>query len=212
MTSTSSGFDRPVILDTNVEEFFQQQIMIAAEHQGLAAREDTVHYVVKLLTAFVHARTLYEDTPDGPMIKPLALLYADAVSAPHPNVRNQALKRLGDVALFIAGVFPDSLNRQLVDVDYYIAMGGNAYSYLSDTSGNTLRWQSYRPIFDELARKFTAFVDLLGEVTEQCHFSEEGDVLRLYEVWLRTGSERSAQRLRKLGIQPPHASVSHRQH
>jgi len=38
------------------------------------------------------------------------------------------MQRLGDTALFIAGVFADSLNRKLVDVDYYVAMGGTAYA------------------------------------------------------------------------------------
>jgi hypothetical protein len=114
--------------------------------------------------------------------------------------------------LFISGVFADSLNRKLVDVDYYIAMGGNAYSYLSDSSHNTLRWQVLSEVFEELASKFAVFVDILGEVSENAHFNRDVDVMRLYEVWLRTGSKRAGRRLQRLGIQPLHASVSRRQH
>ena len=122
------------------------------------------------------------------------------------------MKRLGDVALFISGVFADSLNRKLVDVDYYIAMGGNAYSYLSDNSRNAVRWQVFSDVFDELANKFTLFVDVLGEVCEQAHFNRDTDVMRLYEIWMRTGSKRAQQRLQKLGIQPIHASLSQQKH
>ena len=42
-------------------------------------------------------------------------------------------QRLGDVSLFIAGFFARSFARKLIDVDYHIAMGGNAYSSLADT-------------------------------------------------------------------------------
>jgi hypothetical protein len=146
------------------------------------------------------------------MLRPLALLYGEALEAPSHEERNQALKRLGDVALFISGVFADSLNRKLVDVDYYIAMGGKAYSYLSDSSRNTLRWQVLSEVFEELASKFAVFVDILGEVSENAHFNRDVDVMRLYEVWLRTGSKRAGRRLQRLGIQPLHASVSRRQH
>ena len=32
--------------------------------------------------------------------------------------------------------------------------------------------------------------------------SSDADVLRLYEVWMRTGSKRARRRLRRLGIEP----------
>ncbi len=201
-----------LIVDTNVTEFFHGLVASAAGNQGLDAAAGTLHYVVNLLTTFTHADALYEPTPDGPMIKPLALLYADAVDAPSIEARNRALQRLGDLALFISGIFPDSLNRKLVDVDYYIAMGGGAYGYLSGRGQDLARWRVLSDTFDELAAKFTAFVDLLGEVGEQAHFRNDSDIMRLYEVWLRTGSERSARRLRSLGIQPLTGSVTRTRH
>ena len=37
-----------------------------------------------------------------------------------------SLKQIGDVSLFISGFFSDSLRRKLVDVDYYVSIGGGA--------------------------------------------------------------------------------------
>lgn len=199
-----------LIVETNVRAFFQAQIAKAVNNQGVKASDDTVNYVVNLLMAFINAKALYEQTPDGPMIKPLALIYADAVDAPSNEIRNRALKRLGDVALFISGIFPNSLNRKLVDIDYYIAMGGNAYGFLSEV--DTFRWQAYSDIFSELANKFTAFVDVLGEISDKSHLGNDTDIMRLYEIWVRTGSKRTARRLRNLGIQPMIGSVSRRHH
>jgi hypothetical protein len=41
-------------------------------------------------------------------------------------VQRDGLRRVGDASLFISGFFADSLNRSLVDVDYYIDLGERA--------------------------------------------------------------------------------------
>ncbi len=204
--------NQALIVDTNVREFFQGLVHDAIAKQQVDAADETLYYVVNLLVSFTDTRTLYDKTPEGLMIRPLAGLYGEAVDAPSPQARHQALKRLGDLALFIAGVFTDSLNRKPVDVDYYIAMGGNAYGYLSDTTRHTGRLQTLSDVFGELADKFPLFVDVLGDVCEHAHFRNDRDVLRLYELWVRTGSPRAARQLRKLGIEPACGSVSRQRH
>ena len=204
--------NKTIIVDTDVRIFFQTLVDDAVTNQHIDASDETVIYLVNLLTTFTHTQALYEKTADGLQLKPLAMLYADAVAATSTEERNLALKRLGDVALFISGVFTDSLNRKMVDVDYYIAMGGNAYGYLSDTSHRTARWEVFRDVFNELANNFTAFVDVLGEVSERTNQKTDRDILRLYEVWMRTGSARAKSKLQQLGIVPSNAACSQLQH
>jgi hypothetical protein len=204
--------DDQLITETSLQEYFQASISDALENQNLQAGADTIHYVVNLLTSFSRADKLFERTPDGMMIRPLALLYAEAVEGTTLEERNRALRRLGDVALFISGVFSQSLNRCVVDVDYYVSMGGSAYSYLSDTMRGTNRGRAMSGIFDELASKFVDFVDVLGEVSDGASCVNDSDVLRQYEIWLRTGSSRAADRLRAAGIQPSASSSSRMRH
>lgn len=194
--------DEQLITETSLQEYFQTSLSDALENQKVKAGADTIHYVVGLLTSFARAEKLFDHTPDGMMIRPLALVYADAVEGKTVDERNRALRRLGDVALFISGIFSQSLNRCVVDVDYYVSMGGSAYSYLSDTMRATNRGRTMSGIYDELASKFVAFVDVLGEVSEGANCSNDIDVLRQYEIWLRTGSTRAAERLRAAGIHP----------
>jgi hypothetical protein len=52
----------------------------------------------------------------------------------------------------------------------------------------------------------------LGEVSESTHLRNDSDIMRLYEVWMRTGSKRSERKLRRLGIEPLSGSVSQRHH
>jgi hypothetical protein len=203
---------RKLIASTNVREYFRGAVTSAMDNQSISAEECTVGYVVDLLAHFTRAETFFEDTPEGPAIRPLAMVYADAVKASTAEARYQALRRLGDVALFISGVFAESLNHKSVDVDYYVAMGGNAYGHLSESPKMSLRVQALRNVFGELAAKFQSFVDVLSEITEQTHLDSGKDILRLYELWVRTGSKRAARQLRELGIEPAECAVSRRSH
>jgi hypothetical protein len=57
-------------------------------------------------------------------------------------------------------------------------------------------------VFAELAAKFRDFVDVLAEIRDTGKAAGDLDILRLYEVWLRTGSGRAARLLRRTGIEP----------
>ena len=106
-----------------------------------------------------------------------------------------------------AELFSAGFARKLVDIDYHIAMGGRAYGTLAD-QGGTARARTLRTVFAELATKFTPMVDALNEISESSYQHSDRDRLRLYELWVKTGSERSRSLLRKLGIEPAPASRS----
>ena len=90
----------------------------------------------------------------------------------------------------------------MVDIDYYISMGGGAYSSLSMHSRGTMKGRAFGPIFAELGEKFHRFVDVLNDVRNHAGAASDSDVMRLYEVWLKTGSARAARLLRSEGIYP----------
>ena len=85
----------------------------------------------------------------------------------------------------------------MVDVDYYVTIGGYAYNALSRVESDT-----FSTVFAELGEKFVAFVDVLAEVSERTSCVSNADLLRLYEKWLKTGSPRSGQLLVERGVVP----------
>lgn len=201
-----------LITNTSIKEYFHNSVNEAIANQQVQASAETAYYLVNLLTAFSRSEQLFERGENGVDLKPLALIYADAVNETNISERTRLLQKLGDTALFIAGVFTDSLNRKLVDVDYYIAMGGNAYSTVSEILRGAYHRDSAKQLFVELTEKFTELVDVLNEVSEKSNLSSNGDIMRLYEVWIRTGSKRAAEQLRRLGIQPVSSSQPNFQH
>jgi hypothetical protein len=178
-------------------EFFRDLVESALQHQHLSAREGTSFYLVNLLAGFVHGdRTTSSD-------EPLGVRFVKALQEAGARQRAE-LRRVGDRSLFISGFFADSLSRSLVDVDYYIQLGEHAYGSLARQADG-----SFGDVFDELAGKFPAFVDVLGEVSERTAMASNADLLRLYEKWLRTRSRRSGDLLASRGI-VPNASIGSR--
>jgi hypothetical protein len=192
-----------VIEHKNLRHFFQESVSQALKHQKLQAHEYTIVYLVNLLTNFSRSENLFEIEPTsgGLALKPLAGFYKDAINAGSRFERDMALQRMGDIALFIAGIFSQSLQNKPVDIDYYVNMGGHAYSHLADIKQRKLNGAALGDIFSELADKFVGFVDVLGEVGEGMQTPGDTGLLRLYEVWLRTGSKRAQDHLLKQGLQ-----------
>jgi hypothetical protein len=190
---------RPV---ASLQEFFKDSVADAMEKQGVAADDHTAYYVVNLLTLFARSEKLYDRNTDGSGPPPLALLLAEAAAANDSQTRNLVLQRVGDTSLFVAGFFGDGFARKLVDVDYYIDMGGAAYGWLSENVRGTVRGRAFGSVFAELAQKFRDFVDVLAEIRDSARAADDHDILRLYEVWLKTGSLRAARLLRSQGIEP----------
>jgi hypothetical protein len=198
--------ERTLVAVSSLREFFRDAFHEASDHQHLGIDEQAEQYVVNLLTMFSRADALYERTPDGLRIKPLAHMLTEALDAPSASARQRALQRLGDVSLFIAGFFARSFARKLIDIDYHIAMGGNAYGSLADTMQRSLSGRSIAGIYAQLAQKFQGLVDALNEVSEMSYRHTDKDILRLYEIWMKTGSQRAHGLLNRLGVQP----VKHR--
>ncbi len=197
---------------SSLREFFRDAFHAASEHQHLDIDEQAEQYVVNLLTMFSRADALYERTPEGLRIKPLAHMLAEALEAPTPGARQRSLQRLGDVSLFVAGFFARSFARKLIDIDYHIAMGGNAYSSLADTMQRSLSGRCFAAVYAQLAQKFQRLVDALNEVSEMSYRHTDADILRLYEVWMKTGSPRAHGLLNQLGVQPVKQGGFRREH
>lgn len=189
---------RPV---KSLQEFFRESVADAMQRQGVSADDHTAYYVVNLLTLFARSEFLFDVTEEGVQLKPVAKVLAESAHSERREERNIALQRVGDVSLFIAGFLGEGLARRLVDVDYYVCMGGTAYGTLSENVRGSARGAVFQAVFAELAEKFQEFVDVLADIRDDTNASQT-DVLRLYEMWLRTGSQRSGRLLRARGIEP----------
>jgi len=191
---------------SNLTEFFRDALGKALVSQHVSLDDHTTHYVVSLLTLYARTEVSHGDTRPGQRWVSLAELLAQASAARTAAERDALLQRLGDVSLFVAGFFAHGFERRLIDVDYHIAMGGRAYGTLAATPMTGSR-RVLGGVFRELAAKFQPVVDAIGEISDTARVWSQKDVLRLYEVWLKTGSRRAQGLLQQLGVHPATVSL-----
>lgn len=185
-----------ILVGTTAQEWFRETLSDALSQRRMKIQEVTEFYLVNLLASFLEKERLFVEEPDGTVqAEPLALILLRALER-DPRTRARELRRLGDTALFVSGFFGDSLAGSLVDVDYYISMGERAYGTLAGTE----RGAGQGDLYNELAARFPAFVDLFAEIAELSSLRSNRGLLRLYERFLLTRSERVADLLRARGV------------
>jgi len=186
----------------NLRDYFRTSVDDVIAKQGVEVDPHTTYYVVNLLTLFARSEEFYEDDGETYGVKPLALMLADATDEDNVEQRAFTLQRIGDVSLFISGFFIESLAAKAVDIDYYVYMGESAYGSLSEEVRGTFRGNAFGEVYKELANKFQILIDVLNEVRDSALHGSDINLLRTYEIWLKTGSPRAEKLLRDQGIVP----------
>jgi hypothetical protein len=199
LSDDGSNLDPAVLSTAAPQDFFRDLLSIAVAHQRAKVHDETLAYLVNLLSGSIEADPELNN-------KPLAFLLKDALEEEGP-LRLARLRKLGDTSLFVSGFLPESLNRRAVGVDYYISMGERAYDALGGAVARRTRGASeltaHRSVFQELAQKFKQLVDLLNEVAERTWLNTNAGVVRLYDRFLDTNSMRLASLLRGHGVMTP---------
>ncbi len=189
-----------IVAAQSVSHFFHEVVAESMRTQGVEATEGATRYVVALLADYAHPDGRAEEALD----RPLTLLFDEALRASDAGDRFERLRTLGDGVLYGCGFFGDHFQSRGVDARYLQGLGTRAYGAASgmlrgspDGTGHDL--------FGELAEKFGAFVDVLADVADSTvamGTDSSRGLLKAYERWLRTGSERLAAALASRGVVP----------
>ncbi len=196
MSKNTSGLE----LVKEPQAYFLELITGAARNQKIALSPETEIYLVNLLKSYMIAERLYVTNGDGQRDqKTLASQIQEAFEEATREAQRLMFRQLGDSSLYVAGFFRESLNKKLVDVGYYIDMGGIAYSQVASMEID----RHMKQVYTELADRFASFVEVLAEVSESTNPTKnEKDLLMLYDTWRATRSPRAEKALKKAGIQP----------
>jgi hypothetical protein len=191
------GAKKMLVLDTT--EFFMEAVEDGTRSRRMAISPVAKNYLVELLRGYVSADKLYEIEEETGIRRQssLAEMLLRAVNSEN-SARIELLKRLGDVSLYVAGFFGDSLERKVVDVDYYAQMGALAYGSLA----RSVHEETFSLLYTEYSERFLDFVELLTYISQKSLIQSDTNLLRLYDRFLRTGSEIAKEHLLEKGLIP----------
>jgi len=193
-----------IVAARSVSNFFLEVVEDAKLARGVDATDSATRYLVGLLADFVHP-----DRRAGEALeRPLTLLLDEALHAANPAERFERLRTIGDGILYGCGFFGDHFEARGVDSKYLHTLGTRAYG----AAGSMLRQganDTGPDLFEELARKFEAFVEVVAEVADATiamGTESSSGLVRVYERWLKTGSDRLASALTSRGVMPTRGS------
>lgn len=142
--------------DVSLSEYFREQLAIHAQELEPQPKEDTRWYLGNLLVRFSRSEDFFAFEDGRYTLRPLALLYSDALEARNEYERCQLLQQLGDLSLFLGALFPQHYTRRGLRQDYLVGMGCGAYDYLADNA------RSGRHVYSELAGAFGVMLKLVA--------------------------------------------------
>jgi hypothetical protein len=158
-----------------LQQFFNHIVERNYEEVGL--RQSEVHaYVANLLTEFCESENLYKiKNADG---RPLCdvgemLLESDPVYGPAPSFdrERQVRKHIGDYALFLSGMFPESLSRlrlrrqRLEGLLDFVKAGKESYYIVSKFEH--FEYAKVAPLFRRMSEEFERLVYGLNQVKNE---------------------------------------------
>ncbi|HMV66355.1 MAG TPA: hypothetical protein PKA64_05860, partial [Myxococcota bacterium] len=167
--------DSKITCEVSLFDYFHRRVDDARAEGRVRLTDDAGLYLAQMLAD--RARM----DRDAPRADTLAELHAQACHAA-PAEQARTWRELGDRALYDLGTFKEHLERRVVPLSYYEAMGSAAYERVDAV---LKRWFSnaFGELFQELAARFHDCVRVLDAV-RSAH--DEDQVDRLYEAWAAT--------------------------
>ncbi len=181
---------------TSLSEYFRERLAEYAQVLEAPPQEDTCWYLGNLLVRFCRSEDFFAYEDGRFDLRPLALLYGDAVEARNEYERCLLLQQLGDTSLFMGALFPENYTHRGIGQDYLVGMGCSAYDYLADNA------RRGRHVFAELAGAFSVMLELVANACSGDQQMADEDILALYERWRATQNPMAKRRLEALGIHP----------
>lgn len=179
-------------------DFFYELVKSGFTKRNIDTYPAVQTYLVGLLEHYLDARNLFDEPVDEMGHRQpttLAEMYLKASGSDYSE-KVELLKKLGDRTLYISGFFGDSLQRKIVDIDYYADMGGAAYASLATHTKEDTQAKVYK----EFSQKFLDFVEVLTYISHQSFIKSDESILRLYDRYMRTGSEIAREKLVEMGV------------
>jgi len=190
-----------IVAARSVSHFFHEVVEDALRAQRVEATEGATSYLVGLLTDYAHPDVRADATLD----RPLTLLLDEAVHVADPAERFERLRTLGDGVLYGCGFFGDHFEARGVDPRYLRGLGTRAYGAAGSILRRGPEAQTAPDLFAELALNFDAFVGVFSDIadtTVAMGIENSRGLVKAYERWLKTGSDRLACALTSHGLMP----------
>ncbi len=189
----------PLAIVPSAKEFFEAEILRISQCHGLQLESPVLNYLAQVLSKFSSSQELKLIHPSDPQktLSPTEF-WLEVQSLPITK-QLHCFQYLGDYALFTTGFFAENIKSSMIDMDYFQALGGQAYYRVGEIRESIAAERALN-IFFNLSESFQKLSEILSELYDCTLLHDAEQSLKLFERWERTGSHRLARMLVENGF------------
>jgi hypothetical protein len=184
-------------------DYFRLEIEKISRNQGLSLNEEVKGYLSSLLVKFLNTQNLSLKLPGEEPLneekdRTPTQFWLEIQALPLKQ-QYYALQILGDYSLFTSGFFGEKIRKSLLDMDYYQALGGQAYYRAGEIQENISAEKALN-IFFTLADSFKKVTGIFAELYDKTLINHNEGLLKLFERWEKKGSPHIERLLLQSGM------------
>ncbi len=150
-----------IILSTNLQGFFFEGLSELNRKSLCPVPESIIYYSSDVLDKFALSRDFFEVQEGKIREKILGTKLLEAAQM-NREEQKRAYKEVADMALIVCGYFSESINKKIIDTQYYSQLGKTAYGHLDTVMPAFLDIPSFYQMFATCFESMTTLMTLLA--------------------------------------------------
>jgi hypothetical protein len=122
-----------IILSANLKGFFFEGLSEINKKSLCPVPESIIYYSSDVLDKFALSQDFFE-TSEGKVREKILGMKLLKASESNRDEQKKIYKEVGDMSLLVCGYFSESVNKKIVDKEYYAQLGKMAFSHLNNVS------------------------------------------------------------------------------
>lgn len=162
-----------IILSTNLKGFFFEGLSELNKKSLCPIPESVIYYSSDVLDKFALSEDFFEVSEGKVREKILGMKLLEATQLSREE-QKRVYKEVGDMSLMVCGYFSESVNKKIVDVQYYSQLGRMAYSHLNNVTPSFFDIPSF---YSMVATCFESLTTLMTVMASKERFASGNNLL-----------------------------------
>lgn len=150
-----------IILSSNLKGFFFEGLSEINKKSLCPVPESIIYYSSSVLDKFALSDHFFETSDGKVREKILGMKLLEATQYSRED-QKKIYQEVGDMSLLVCGYFSESVNKKIVDTQYYAQLGKMAYSHLNHVSPSFLDIPSFYGLVATCFESMTSLMTILA--------------------------------------------------
>jgi hypothetical protein len=163
---------KKIILSASLQGYFFEGLLALNKKSLCPVPESVIFYSSDVLDKFTLSQDFFEVSNGKVREKILGTKLLEATQLPREE-QNRVYKEVGDMSLMVCGYFAESVNKKIIDIQYYAQLGKMAYGHLNNIVPTLLDIPSFYSTVASSFEPLTTLMSILASTSR----SEDQNVI-----------------------------------